>query len=550
MIHWAALLGPAALGATALGLTFAVAAKTAYQRRPKETPNVYGDARFMNDAELKASGLRVDSQPPHTNGVYLGAWRDRKGVAHYLRDASNGHTLICGPTRSGKGISCILPTLLSWHGSAVVHDEKGELWEQTAPWRERHIGPVIKWEPGAMSGTSSWNPLSDVRLHTPHETADAQNIALMLIDVRGHGLDRVDHWQKASIPVLAGCVLHELYLAGPARREASLPEIAAWFADPSTTSDDLWREMRDNTHLVAGTVPHPGIAAAGRAQLDRSDRERSSVTSALLTHLTLFFDQIVATNTTYSDFTLHDLADRDKPVTIYLTALPNDTVRLRPLIRLFLTMALRSLMSPTLSYVDGQAVSPHRHETLMLLDEFISCGKLEEVEADLARAAAWGVKFLLVVQDITQLNGIYGLGHSIVANTHTRAFFPTNDLATARLLSDSTGTMTAQTPHTTIMGRRIGFMGQVTKSIQPTARPLMTPGEILAMPGPTKDTTGRITDPGDMLLFLMGHRPLRAQQMLYFRDPEFAARAQPAPAPLRLPAPPLQLSWKPALPPP
>jgi type IV secretion system protein VirD4 len=549
-MNWLPFLGPAAIGVASLGLTIGVAAKTAYQRRPKETPNVYGDARFMTFHELKRSGLLVNRQTPHTNGVYLGAWEDSHGALHYLRDISNGHVAICGPTRSGKSVSCIVPTLLSWHGSAIVHDEKGELWTQTSPWRAAHIGPVIRWEPGARTGSDSWNPLSEVRLLTPHEFADALNVALMIIDVKGHGLDKLDHWQKASVPILAGCVLHELYLARATRRVASLAEIAGWFADPTGSADTLWEDMRDNDH--AGGHPHLVIAAAGRSQTDRSERERSSVTSTLLTHLTLFFDEIVAANTGESDFRLDDLADSAAPVTIYVTALPNDTVRLRPLVRLFLTMAMRSLMSPKLIHVQGRPTNPHRYETLMLLDEFPSLGKLEEVETDLARAASWGVKFLMCIQDITQLDGIYGRGHSIFANTHTRAFFPTNDLTTAEVLSKSTGTMTAQTPHTTIMGRRTGFMGQVTKSIQPTSRPLMTPGEILTMRAAAKDETGRITEPGDMLIFLMGNRPLKAQQMLYFRDPEFAARAQavppqPTPPP---PAPPLRLPWLPAMPPP
>lgn len=536
------LLEAVGLGLAGIGGAIALAAKTAYQRRPKETPNVYGDARFMVDKELRRSGLLVKTQPPEADGVYIGAWKDKNGTLQYLRDTSNGHTLMCGPTRSGKGVSCILPTLLSWRGSAIVHDEKGELWEQTAHWRRNAIGPVIKWEPGARSGSASWNPLSSIRLASPHETADAQNVAMMLIDVRGHGLDRLDHWQKASVSILTGCVLHELYLAREQHRIASLAEIAGWFADPTSSAESLWEEMRDNTH-IDGT-PHSVIAAAGRSQMDRADRERSSVTSTLLTHLTLFYDQIVAANTTDEDFNLDDLADGAKPVTIYVTAMPNDTVRLRPLIRLFLTVALRSLMSSKLNYVAGQPVSPHRHRTLMLFDEFPSFGRLEEVEVDLARAAGWGVKFLLCIQDLTQLNGIYGSGHSIIANTHTRAFFSTNDLTTAKLLSESTGMMTAQTPHTTIMGRRVGFMGQVTRSIQATQRPLMTPGEILTMRAAEKDEMGHITDAGDILIFMTGHRPLKARQLLYFRDPEFLARSQTSPQPAQIFLP----AWQPALP--
>lgn len=539
----------------AIAATFGVAIKSAYDRRPKETPNVFGDARFMNESEVKRSGLLATRQPSGADGVYLGAWRDNRGTLQYLRDTSNTHVSICGPTRTGKSISCILPTLLSWRGSAIVNDEKGELWLQTAAWRERHLGRVIRWEPGATSGTASWNPLAEIRITTPYEVSDAQNVALMLIDVRGHGLDRLDHWQKATVPLLAALILHELYETRafekrrldkeqleelvpwvhlddrrPPSREriACLGDIALRFADPTSTDISLFEEMRDNLHDRDRT--HFMIAAEGIGQINRSDRERSSVNSTLRTFLTLFYDPIVSANTEYSDLRLAEIADGHRPLTVYLTTLPNDTVRLRPLLRLFLTMAIRSLMHPNLRYVRGQPISPHRHQTLFCLDEFPSLGKLEEVETDLARCAAWGVKFLLAIQDLTQLDGIYGRGHSILANTQTRAYFPTGDVTTARVLSESTGTMTANTPHTTIMGRRFGFMGQVTKSIQPTAKPLLTPGQILAMRAATKDDDGRITEPGETLIFLTGHRPLLAQQMLYFTDPEFAARAQIAAA--------------------
>lgn len=534
----------------AIGLTLALAAKTAHQRQPKETPNVYGDARFMSEDELRQSGLLVNRQPADADGVYIGGMVNKRGEVRYLRDISNGHALICAPTRSGKSISCILPTLLSWRGAALINDEKGELWAQAGPWREQNIGPVFRWEPGAVADSASWNPLLEVRLGSPYEVADTQNIALTLIDIRGYGLDRLDHWQRATVSLLAALMLHELYDARATQRLACLGDIMARFADPSASNNDLFEEMRDNTH--DNGRPHLTVAAEGRAQLDRSDRERSSVTSTLRTYLTLFSDPIVTANTSESDFYLTDLADSARPLNIFITTAPVDTVRLRPLVRLFLTMAIRALMSTALVYVDGQPTNPHRYRSLIVMDEFPSFGRFEEIETALARAATWGVKFLLAIQNLTQLNGIYGTENSIIGNTHTRVFFPTNDLITAKTLSESTGTMTASTPHTTIMGRRFGVMSQVSKSIQATPRPLLTPGQILAMRAATKDPDGRITEAGDMLIFMMGHRPLKAQQLLYFQDPEFIARAQTAPLAPKLPpaSPALPVPWQPALPPP
>ena len=551
-----------ALFVASIGVTIALAAKTAYQRRPKETPDVYGSARFMNEKEVRQSGLLVDRQSKTSDGVYIGSWQDRKGKLHYLRDVSNGHVLMCGPTRSGKGISCIMPTLLSWRGCTIINDEKGELYAQTSPWRAQ-FSQILRWEPAALRGSNAWNPLSEVRLGTPYEIADAQNVALMMIDVRGHGLDRLDHWQMASVPLLAAMILHELYEAHNAHeifafqeqceecspwvhpderrpptreRVACLGDVAQRFGDPSSTADDLFEEMKNNQHIRRGPqwtdagwtryfTSYPFVASEGKAQMDRADRERTSITSTMKTFLILFSDPIITANTSESDFDLTAISDGSKPTSIYITTLPNDTVRLRPLVRLFITVAQRSLMTKPLIYHKGQPMNPHRYETLIVGDEFPAWGKLDEVEASLARIASWGVKWLVAVQDLSQLNGIYGIGHSIIANMATRVYFPTNDLATAKTLSESIGITTKQTPHTTIMGKRFGMLSQVTQNIQPTPAPLMRPEDVLIMPAAIKDDTGRVIKPGKVLIFRLGERPLETTQLLYFADPEFAARA-------------------------
>src|SRR4029077_595147 len=55
----------------------------------------------------------------------------KSGKIHYLRHAGPEHVLCYAPTRSGKGVGLILPTLLSWQQSVFVTDLKGELYELT-----------------------------------------------------------------------------------------------------------------------------------------------------------------------------------------------------------------------------------------------------------------------------------------------------------------------------------------------------------------------------------------------------------------------------------
>ena len=229
------------------------------RRRPKKHEGVHGTARFQAEAEIRKSGLLPRKPGDAHAGAYVGGWTDRKGRTHYLRHDGPEHLIVIAPTRSGKGVGNVNTTLLSWPASTAVYDEKGELWELTAGWRAKHAGnTVIRLEFGAVEGSSGFNFLEEVRLGTPHEVADAQNIAQMLCDPNGKGLE--DHWQKTSFALLTGLILHVLY-AGKARGEAAnLSDVARALSDPAQSADDLWKAMVANQHLKPDrTRPWPPL---------------------------------------------------------------------------------------------------------------------------------------------------------------------------------------------------------------------------------------------------------------------------------------------------
>ena len=107
----------------------------------------------------------------------MGGWRDKHKTLHYLRHDGPEHVAAIAPTRSGKGVGLVAPTLLSWPHSVVVNDQKAELWNLTAAWRKAEAkNLVMKFDPGAASGSVSFNPLEEIRLGTIHEVGDVQNL--------------------------------------------------------------------------------------------------------------------------------------------------------------------------------------------------------------------------------------------------------------------------------------------------------------------------------------------------------------------------------------
>ncbi|HEX8805318.1 MAG TPA: type IV secretory system conjugative DNA transfer family protein, partial [Candidatus Aquilonibacter sp.] len=108
--------------ATALLVTFVLCVLFAiaqWQRSAREKSDLHGSAHWATPSEVEATGL-LDGK-----GVYVGAWRDA-ATTRYLRHDGPEHVLAFAPTRSGKGVGLVIPTLLSWPHSVVVYDIKGE----------------------------------------------------------------------------------------------------------------------------------------------------------------------------------------------------------------------------------------------------------------------------------------------------------------------------------------------------------------------------------------------------------------------------------------
>ena len=243
------------------GIMSIVAAITMSIMRAREARNVatYGSARWAEDKEIRAAGLLGP------DGVVLG-----RHEYTYLRHDGPEHVLCFAPTRSGKGVGLVVPTLLTWPGSAIIHDIKGENWTLTAGFRSRH-GRVLLFDP-TNAKSSAYNPLLEVR-QGEWEVRDVQNIADILVDPEG-SLDRRNHWEKTSHSLLVGAILHVLY----AEADKTLAGVASFLSDPRRPVEATLRAMMETPHLGDAGV-HPVIASSARELLNKSENERSGVTS-------------------------------------------------------------------------------------------------------------------------------------------------------------------------------------------------------------------------------------------------------------------------------
>ncbi|MBN8462312.1 MAG: type IV secretory system conjugative DNA transfer family protein [Dechloromonas sp.] len=523
-----------------VGLLGVAVAKVVSSNSSKANEYLHGSARWAGKKDIQAAGLLprprnflevvTGKDAAISTGVYVGGWEDKDGNFHYLRHNGPEHVLTYAPTRSGKGVGLVVPTMLSWGASAVVTDLKGELWAMTAGWRKKHAkNKVLRFEPATASGSVCWNPLDEIRLGTEYEVGDVQNLTTLIVDSDGKGLD--SHWQKTAFALLVGVILHALYKAKDDGATATLPSVDAMLADPNRDIGELWMEMATYGH-VAGQNHH-AIGSAARDMMDRPEEEAGSVLSTAKSYLALYRDPVVARNVSRSEFRIRDLMHSDDPVTLYIVTQPNDKDRLRPLVRVLVNMVVR-LLADKMDFENGRPVAHYKHRLLMMLDEFPSLGKLQILQESLAFVAGYGIKCYLICQDINQLKSRetgYGPDETITSNCHVQNAYPPNRVETAEHLSRLTGQTTVVKEQITTSGRRTAAMlGQVSRTFQEVQRPLLTPDECLRMPGPRKNADGNIEEAGDMVVYVAGYPAIYGKQPLYFKDPVFQARASvPAP---------------------
>lgn len=475
-------------------------------RQSKPIKNLHGSARFAKFDEIQNTGLINNDK-----GVYIGAI-EHKNKLYYLRHDGAEHCLALAPTRSGKGICLVVPTLLTWQNSAIIYDIKRELWHLTANYRKK-IGTCYLFDP-ASSESNFFNPLNEVRIHSEKQVADAQNIAEMLVDGQGKGLD--NHWDKTSYELLTGTILYLLHQ----NKNAKLSDILTFFASQKTNHEvmDKMAKFECEDKIAQGEIQN-----VGKSMFAKPEKELGSIVSSATACLSIFRDPMIQNITSYSEFSINDIVNSQKPVSLYIATDPNNMDRLRPLIRLLINQILRKL-TESMKFENNQATSPHTHKLLLMLDEFTSLGKLEILQKSLAFMASYGIKAYLIAQDISQIHQHYTKFESIMANCHIQIAFTPNKLETAQYLSNYLGNKTEYKTHISTSGKAGAMLNDNYSShIDEIKRPLMTVEEIIAMQGLTKQGS-RVIDTGNMLIFVNAIRPIFGKQAPYFMNLEMMKR--------------------------
>ncbi len=410
-------------------------------------------------------------------------------------------TLVTGGTRSGKGRGHVVPTLLAWTSSTLVHDPKGELWRTTAGWRSR-FSHVLVFDPRSPQ-SARWNPLAEIR-PGPGELAQVQRLVSILSDPGGVR-DEEAIWDKAASEILEAVILHVLCTAQDV--DKTLLKVRELLADLDETADVM---IRAHHRPGADGEPetHPFIKTAATGYGAMHDRFRTSVQGTARSYLKWLAGDEVERALSVSDLQLGDLMCAAHPVSLYVQVAPADAAALRPLVRLLFYAATQSLTAHETTDAAGRA---KRHRLLLMMDEFPLLGRVEFFEKSLRLMSGYGLKAMFVAQSLNDIVETYGPHNTILDNCAVYTAFAALDPLTQDKVSRLTGTVSELR---TSRSRPAGLAaGQHSVTRGEIERPLLEPGEIRGLPD------------DQQLVFIAGHKPLRTRKLRYDAREPFRARA-------------------------
>lgn len=480
----------------------------------------HGTARWIKESELSEMGV-LCKKGEYKDGIILGRTKSGKNII----ENDKTHISVIAPTRSGKGVGIIIPTLLNWKESSLVLDLKGENWALTSGYRKNILKhKLLKFAPYSKDSIS-YNPLGGVRLRSSWEFKDVQIIADILTDP-GVGKKR-DHWETSASTFLVGMILHVLYEKAKEGRVAALGDLVDYLTSTEAPLFDRLRELINHEHVkendvfkdiyeesqIDGIPPktHPIVARTAAEIINKDEREAASIISSALATLTLFKDPIIRKNTRKVDFRVIDLMNFSKPVDLYVVIEAEAIETLSPLVRLLLTQLIGTLC-PELKTINK---SPHKYRMMLMLDEFPAFGKVPLLEKALAYIAGYGMKAVIIAQALNQLKNVYGDKNTILDNCMVSVYYtPTpSDKETPQLISDILGEKTIKVKNHSSKKMGVGLDGNISENTM--GRRLLTPEEV----------RNKLSDKRNIIAF-GGKYPLMGYKIRYFLERYFSDKTK------------------------
>ena len=408
-----------------------------------------GSARFASSWEMMLAGVRRGTGP------IVG----RSGRS-FLRFNRDGMIAVFAPMGAGKGVGIVIPNLLSYRGSIVCTDIKGENFAITARHR-RKLGPVYVLNTASPTVSDVFNPMDMIRVGTWHEKDDAEALAKLMVTP-----ERQDsHWDSKAEGLLTCLILHAV------RQEPNLRTLAH-VRTLSTLGPESLKELL-NTIASAGSR-HAAELATSFLSMEGSEEFRNVLSNTEKATRVWSAGSPAGEISGRSSFQLADLVDNVG--TLYLIVDEEKLAVYAGFLRVLVGCVINALTR-------SKSGKRPKRKVLLLLDEAAALGRLEPLERGVGFLRAYCTP-LLVFQDMAQLKTLYQRANSFLANATCKVFFNVSDLDAAKFVSEIIGHTTTAARNRSVSQTNTELIRESHSSgLSETGRWLLDPAEVMRLPG-------------------------------------------------------------------
>ena len=465
-----------------------------------------GTARWATTRELKKLGL-ITKNP---EGVILGQSSEAKGVitgsdsfrikrfGSLISDNSAYHAIIVGATGSGKGVGVIMPTLLTWKESVMVVDPKGESYDYTAGYRSTfsevfYFDPTINAEEAKARHIKPChiNPL-DFIPRTSEAIAEIGNMCLSIHPDQS----KEAYWDKTPRMMLEMLIGHVLIKG----KKKSLLEAASLIM-----TSEKYETIFENILNAYDDDPVPESDPLHDATGQNAEQLVTHI-STVKGDLGVYSNSSSAELLSYSDFSLDDIMDGEKPISIYMCIPVKQIERITPMFMLIYSLILKSFLGRD---------QKHRHKLLLLLDEFSQFKKFTTIAEQIPFVRSYGIKIMAFIQSVSQLDEYYGHdgAKALLDNFQLKVYLKATAPETTEYFERLLGKKTLLMKKTSFShNRKSQGVESYSESTSEQGRSLLTAEEILNLPL------------YKMMIFRPGMYPYLGKKVQYYADKRFTEK--------------------------
>lgn len=540
----------------------------------QKNQHIHGTARFATRKDLKNYGMLQQ------HGVVCGELAEAK--VNYKIDAEKAsltlhckkpaalvchsgrtNTLMIAPTRSGKGVSTVIPTCLNYgvpyeaydkkqhkkvvkgRGSMVIFDPKGENWAATAGYRSK-FSRVIPFRPlDAENNTAHYNPIWEIPDSPSEAFSWADTIGEIFFggdSAKAASDGATQYFNNTARDIFAGVVMHVRFSKDIPWKDKNLATVLHVFSSASEEEEKKEEPVTiqdgDKTTQVTPKAKQqdddetggPGgkmleemikadhgnekihqliVEAANRSKI-QTPKERASTYSTVFSKISLFQDPLLANATSYSDFSVDDFINSKNGISLYLIVPYNHIKRISPVFRMIITFMIKKFSAGETNANEVKLKIP----CLFLLDEFPVLGYFPDIALNAGILAGYGVTFFIVCQALNQIIDVYGENHPFLDHCKTIILYAPGSIKDARTFSESIGNRSVLLDNISASGSKyqVGF-NNISRSSQETSTSLINPDELMKL------------EFSRAIIMNQGMPPYKGKKVVYYEDPRFKNKA-------------------------